>query len=263
MTAAFRVVLADDVEDMRELIAAGLEASGRFEVVARASDGAEALEAVRLHQPDLALIDLGMPGVGGLEVLPDLRAASPATRVVVVSGFPRRTLADVAVARGAVGYVEKGLSIRRLVDEVVAVAGVLETVELALAESRARLEKDPRSGAAARRFMTETLERWECADVLDVVTLLVSELVTNAVVHADSDADVAVVLTPSAVRIEVGDQSEFVPGAHEAADDETSGRGLAIVEAMASDWGVIPRPGGKVIWFEVPRPDGAAPPVEV
>src|SRR5262249_3526502 len=87
-TPRFRVVVADDGEDMRELIVAALELSGSFVVVGRAADGADAIVEVGRHQPDLAVIDLAMPVVSGLEAIPGIRAASPETKVVVVSGFP-------------------------------------------------------------------------------------------------------------------------------------------------------------------------------
>ena len=255
----FTVVLADDSPETRDLLTIALEMQGHFRVVGQAADGAEAIELVRLHQPDLALLDLGMPGVGGLEALPGLRAGSPGTRVVVVSGFPRGRLADVVALQGAVGYVEKGLSPRRMVDAIVAVAGLLELVEEVLARSTAQLGQDLRSGAAARRFMEETLERWDCAEVLDVVNLLVSELVTNAVVHARSEPSVAILLTPAAIRIEVTDSGAGLPAVKDAADSDTSGRGMALVEMLASAWGVQPRATGKTVWFEVPRPDSTDP----
>src|SRR5205823_669800 len=113
----FRTLVADDAEDMRELIVAALEANGRFEVVAQAADAAEAVARVRELRPHLALVDLGMPVVSGLDVLPELREVSPETRVVVVSGFAREGLADIAATRGAAGFVEKGLSVKRLVDD--------------------------------------------------------------------------------------------------------------------------------------------------
>lgn len=253
--APFQVVVADDNEDMRELLAAALEETGRFRVVARCGDGNDALEAVRDHAPDLVLLDLGMPGVGGIDVLPELVLVSPQTRVIVVSSFPRGRLAHLTLAHGAVGYVEKGLSAKAMVNDIVSVAGMLEAVAWALAESRAHLERDPRSSAAARRFVGETLRHWDCEDLLDTVNLLVSELVTNSVVHADSAADIAVVLKPDAVRIEVSDRGPVIPSVTDADEDATSGRGLAMVEALASSWGVTPGPGGKTIWFEVPRPD--------
>lgn len=255
MSAAFRVVVADDFDDMRALLVAALEGSGRFQVVATAADGAEALEAVRATTPDLVLLDLGMPTVGGIDVLPDLVTASPASRVIVVSGFPRGRLASVAVGRGAVGYVEKGLSPRALVDDVVAVAGTLEAVAAALAESRRMVDADVRSGATARRFVEETLRRWNCEEALDAVKLLVSELVTNSVVHARSEAEVAVVLKRHALRIEVSDSGIGLPALRQAAADAMSGRGLALVDRLSSSWGVEADERGKTVWIEVPRLD--------
>jgi DNA-binding NarL/FixJ family response regulator len=249
----FRVVVADDVTAMRELIVTALEASGSFRVVGQAADGAEAVDEVRRHRPDLALVDLAMPGVSGIDALPGLGEASPETRVIVVSGFPRGRLADLVTRRGAVGYIEKGLSPKRLVDEVLAVASVLDVVAAVLDERRTQLPADMRSSAGARRFMEETLRRWDCGAVLDVVNILVSELVTNAIKHAQSEADVAVFLTPAAIRIEVTDTGEGTPRPKALIQDGTSGRGLAIVDAMSSAWGVVPQEAGKTVWFEVPR----------
>jgi DNA-binding NarL/FixJ family response regulator len=250
----FRVVVADDDEDARAILRIALERTGRFTVVASVEDGAAAEAASAEHQPDLVLLDLAMPGVGGLEALPLIRAAAPGARVVVVTGFPGDRLGAVVRERGAVGYVLKGLSPRRTVEEIIAVAGVLDAVEAVLRSSRT-LEPDTASSAKARRFMEETLSRWACAEVLDVVNLLVSELVTNAVVHGDSEAEVSVVLTPTALRVEVGDHNEFVPSPNEATDWATSGRGLALVESLSRGWGIERVPDGKVIWFEVQRPD--------
>jgi DNA-binding NarL/FixJ family response regulator len=255
----FRVVIADDDEDAREILRIALERTGRFTVVAAVEDGAAAEAASVEHQPDLVLLDLAMPGVGGLEALPLVRAAAPGARVVVVTGFPGDRLGAVVRERGAVGYVVKGLSPRRTVEEIIAVAGVLDAVEEVLRSRRRMLEPEVASSAAARRFMEETLSRWACAEVLDVVNLLVSELVTNAVVHGGSEAEVSVVLTPSALRVEVADRNEFVPSPNEAADWATSGRGLALVEMLSRGWGVERVPGGKVIWFEVQRPDLGRP----
>lgn len=252
----FRVVVADDNPDVREILTLALERTGRFDVVAAVEDGDAAEAAAADHTPDLVLLDLAMPGAGGLDALPRVRAAAPSARVVVVSGFPGDRLGKVVRERGAVGYVQKGLSPRRIVEEIIAVAGVLDAVEEILARSQRTLDPDIGSSAAARRFMEETLSRWECADVLDVVNLLVSELVTNAVVHGGSEAEVSVMLTPNALRVEVGDHDDFVPTPKSADDDwATSGRGLALVEAMAKAWGIDRTDDGKVIWFEVDRPD--------
>lgn len=254
--ALFRVIVADDNDDVREILRTALQRSGRFEVVAEVADVEGVEAAARELQPDLVLLDLAMPGGGGLEALPRLQEAAPAARVVVVSGFPSDRLGALARERGAVGYVQKGLSPGRTVEEVLAVAGVLDAVEEILLASRRTLEPDIASSAAARRFMEETLRRWSCADVLDVVNLLVSELVTNAVVHGGSQAEVSVVLTPRALRVEVGDHDERIPEPKRESDDwATSGRGLALVESLSRTWGIDRVARGKVIWFEVDRPD--------
>jgi DNA-binding NarL/FixJ family response regulator len=253
--APFRVVLADDFEDMRNLVRISLERSGRFDVVGEAENGAEAIEAAAQLQPDIMILDLSMPVLSGMEALPRIRDASPATKVVVLSGLDRSRMEPDVLAGGAVGYIEKGLRPNQLVDELLAVTGLMELVQVAAATAKAKLEAAPQSAASARRFVDETLRRWHCDELFDVVALLTSELVTNAILHAHSDIELSVSLTPNGVRIDVVDQSGQMPTPREAGDEDTSGRGLGLVEALAMSWGVDERPGGKSVWFELPRPD--------
>src|SRR4051812_6968147 len=100
---------------MRALLADGLRWSGRFDVVAQAADGNQALEALARHQTELALIDLGMPVAGGLDVIDQVKVISPDIRVVVVSGYPREGLEELVVSKGAAAYVRKQLSISKLI----------------------------------------------------------------------------------------------------------------------------------------------------
>lgn len=87
----------------------------------------------------------------------------------------------------------------------------------------------------------------------DMVVLLANELVTNAILHAGSDIDVVVDITGARVRVEVRDRARRAPVRRRAEPTSSAGRGLALVEALASDWGVEPIPGdGKAVWFEVP-----------
>jgi len=103
-----RVVLADDTAEYRLLLRIILEQDGRFEVVAEAADGAEAVRATTAERPDALVLDLAMPVMDGLQVIPEVRAASPETAIVVLSGFARGQLDRDALARGASAYVEKG-----------------------------------------------------------------------------------------------------------------------------------------------------------
>jgi YesN/AraC family two-component response regulator len=100
--APVRVVLADDTEDIRLLTRTVLDLDGGFEVVGEAATGAEALALVRELAPDVVVLDLAMPEMDGLQVLPVIREESPTTRVVVMSGFERSALGAEAFALGAV-----------------------------------------------------------------------------------------------------------------------------------------------------------------
>ncbi|MHB1988186.1 MAG: response regulator [Acidimicrobiales bacterium] len=253
-----RTVVADDVTPTRALLVDALRVSGRFEVVAQAGDGLAALAAIIRHQPDLALLDLGMPVAGGLDVLEELNRASPATRVVVVSGFPGRGLQELAAARGAAGYVRKQLSIKAVINDVIVAAGMLDIADAALATKRA-LGADASAPREARRFVAELLNKWSCADKLDVIQLALSELVTNAVIHAQSGPEIAVRLLDGCIRIEVSDNDPKLPERSAPSPLQSSGRGMHILDACATRWGVEPRSAGKIVWFEVPRleQDGA------
>ncbi len=120
----FSVLLADDVADLRLLVRIALEASPHFVVVAEAEDGAEAVELAGLHRPDLVLLDVSMPRQDGLQSLPKLLAASPASKVVMLSGFRAESLAATAMSRGAVSYVEKGVSPAEIVAAAEAAVGI-------------------------------------------------------------------------------------------------------------------------------------------
>lgn len=119
-------------------------------------------------------------------------------------------------------------------------------------ESRARLSSHPTSAAAARRFVAGVLAEWRCAGAeVDAVLQCTDELVTNAILHACSDVDIVVRRDGGAVRVEVHDRSTRPPLRRVHADDAESGRGLHVVDALSSRWGVFPLEGGKSVWFEV------------
>lgn len=102
-----RVVLADDTPTMRLLLRRTLESSLAFEVVGEASDGGEAVALVEALQPDMVLLDMAMPVMGGLEAIPAIRKCAPGTRVVALSGFAPDRMGDEALRVGAAAYLEK------------------------------------------------------------------------------------------------------------------------------------------------------------
>ena len=115
-----------------------------------------------------------------------------------------------------------------------------------------RLGKDGLAVRAARVELRGWLEDTPCRpDCPDNVELVVSELVTNALIHTSTTADLRATLTDRAVHIEVQDRAPAPPNMRET-QGAAGGFGLHIVDAIAVDWGWRPTPDGKVVWADVP-----------
>lgn len=118
------------------------------------------------------------------------------------------------------------------------------TFELELQPERANV-------ALARRFVIDAVHRLGMEQLCDVVELLASEIVTNAVLHAGTELHVRVLQADGGVRIEVSDGVGGAPTHRHYSVEAATGRGMGLVEALASDWGTTPRGGGKTVWFTV------------
>lgn len=111
----FRLLLVDDVEDLRFLTKLALRREQDLVVVGEAGDGRQAIELAQSLQPDLVLLDLSMPVMDGLEALPHLRRVAPDAIIFILSGFEASRLEATARGLGAHGYIEKGQHPRELV----------------------------------------------------------------------------------------------------------------------------------------------------
>lgn len=253
-----RVLLVDDVDDIRLVLRSLFAAYPGVDVVGEAANGVEAIEMAERTQPDLVVLDLSMPLLDGVAALPELRKAAPHSRAVVLTSIPQ-SVDPGAIEAGAVAYVEKGTTAtKRLVDDLLMGAGLLDSavaeLEEALAQAEQTFEPHPSSVGRARAFAREMISgSGHGVEVLDTVELLLSELVTNAVLHADSAPKVAIQVLHDRVHVEIVD-STIQPVAPRAASREAeSGRGLGIVETLAQAWGTRPLPDGKIVWFDVAR----------
>ena len=123
--------------------------------------------------------------------------------------------------------------------------------------STIELPPEPTSPGAARRFVTDELARRDGAPI-DVAALLVSELVTNAVLHARTPMVVTVTIRDGLVRVGVQDGSPTLPALREYDRSAATGRGLQMVERLASRWGVDVNDGSKTVWFELALADASA-----
>jgi anti-sigma regulatory factor (Ser/Thr protein kinase) len=147
--------------------------------------------------------------------------------------------------------LRQGDAPRRVAETRVEVGGVAGSGPL---EARLTLRPVPASAGLARRFVAATLSGWGRDDVTDDVTLLVSELVTNAMLHARSDIALVVVVERGRLRVEVQDGSPTPPTPRVATSDAMTGRGMALVETLSADWGVRRTTGGKGVWFTLLLP---------
>lgn len=118
------------------------------------------------------------------------------------------------------------------------------------------LQPAPESVAAARRWSVQQAEQAGYGALRDTVALLVSEVVSNVVLHARTPCELRVLTEDRGMRVEVLDGSDVMPGANRVPDPlASSGRGMVLVEALSEAHGSAPLPGGgKVVWFQLAEP---------
>jgi PAS domain S-box-containing protein len=109
----------------------------------------------------------------------------------------------------------------------------------------------PTSSRLARRITQDALRDFGLDEFADTAALLVSEVVTNALLHAGSEIRLQVLRRDDGIRIEVRDTSAVLPAPKRHDDDSTTGRGLDLLEMLASSWGAEGRNSGKIVWFEL------------
>jgi anti-sigma regulatory factor (Ser/Thr protein kinase)/CheY-like chemotaxis protein len=223
-----------------------------FGEVRTAPDVASALGQLRAGGIDVLVVDLALPDA------PDvLDHAPPSVPVVALSSETDIGSVMRTYQGGATCFVRTPRNVGEWAAAVRAIeqfwlrrsgtlgpAGTTWLFELPLGAT-ANSVRDAR-GAMRRLF-----EGWGLASLAETAELCTSELATNAVLHARSPVLLIASRTPEGVRIEVQDEA---PGAVEAGSLETAGergRGLALVGALASCWGVDQHEGGKSVWFEL------------
>ena len=165
MPDPIRILLADDHPMFREGVAHSLGSEADFEVIAQAASGEEAVELARRLSPAVALLDVTMPGIGGIEAAARIAAAVPGVRIVMLTVSEDKDNLLAALKAGAHGYVLKGASASELRDIVrsVAVGEAFVTPALAtrlLVEFSRPRERDPLSELTQREV-----------DVLELVSL--------------------------------------------------------------------------------------------
>jgi two-component system response regulator DevR len=116
-----RILIVDDHEVVRMGLRALLERYPNFEVVAEASNGKEALEKVDIHEPDIVVLDIRLPGMSGVEVCQQITASHPETNVIMLTSYAEDEMLFAAIRAGAAGYVLKQIGGDDLVRAIEAV----------------------------------------------------------------------------------------------------------------------------------------------
>lgn len=173
-----RVLLADDHTVLRQGIAQALELQGDIEVVAQAANGREAVAHARQHQPHVALLDINMPELDGVEATRQISAIAPQTGVIILTMYRRDDYIFEAIKAGASGYLLKEVELAELVRAVRSVAGGEAVLDAAIAgrvmaELRAKSQPPagdeealPERDVEILRLLAQGKSNQEIADIL-------------------------------------------------------------------------------------------------
>jgi NarL family two-component system response regulator LiaR len=168
--APIRVLIVDDHAVVRSGLAKFLLVSRGLELVGEAADGAQAVQLVALHQPDVVLMDLMMPGIDGVAATRAIRQKHPRTQVVALTSFSEEGMVQGALQAGAAGYLQKNVT----------------AVELAAAIRSAYAGRMTLSSEAARVLAQSATQPPNAADALterecEVLTLMAAGLNNSAI----------------------------------------------------------------------------------
>jgi CheY-like chemotaxis protein len=241
---AIRVLIVDDVPEVRRLVKTALRFRGLFTVVGEAVNGADAIARTTELRPDIVVLDIGLPDIAGQEVLTTIRERVPTTKVVVFTGTDARDSAGLDAR--ADGYAMKDTQLDYLVE-------LLETLgKQRTGQTTIQLDGGLTSARAARTFASAALEEWGVEQITDDVLLVVTELVNNAVTHANTPCELRLSISPVSLRIEVIDEGPGTPDPLPPSSTRNHGRGLHLVDALTAAWGFEPiETGGKMVWAEL------------
>lgn len=112
------------------------------------------------------------------------------------------------------------------------------------------IEPTPSSVRSSRRLVAEVIGPVD-EEVVDRALLCASELVTNAIEHAEPPAGLRIAVDDERIRIEVEDSTEQLPALRHPDETSVRGRGMLIVQRCSDRWGIVARPGGKTVWCEL------------
>lgn len=160
MPPSVRILIADDHSVVRAGLRALLEHHGHFHVVAEASTGDEAIQKAREHRPDVAVLDIRMPGISGIEACRQIVSSVDGCRVIVLTTYAEDELLFAAIRAGASGYVLKRIGDNDLVQAVERVSrgeNILDSALTATVFAEMRKADQSRQAAAFSELTPQEL----------------------------------------------------------------------------------------------------------
>jgi anti-sigma regulatory factor (Ser/Thr protein kinase) len=178
---------------------------------------------------------------GAVRVLLDARAAA--------RGWPRPALVICSSSKPVAAALGSAMTVHASREDGYARVDDRSTAP----RRRMNLDGSRQSPAAARAMAADVVADLHLERVADDLALVVSELVTNAIRYAQPPVEIEIETSDDAVTVAVGDGSPGRPSPREVADDEEGGRGLTLIDLLAAETGVRPKPPGKTIWAALLR----------
>jgi anti-sigma regulatory factor (Ser/Thr protein kinase) len=270
--------LVDAVDSGAVAVVLATEAHGRAFAAELASAGIDADEAS--HSGTLVLLDAAatmakfMPG-GRIDARACRRVLDAIVSDAAATGRPVRAYGEMVALLWEAGDILAAIELEKLWNELgrehrfallcayrhqsgwgsertEALRQICHQHSCVVAEASGRFSADSGGPAAARRLVAEALREWGHHGVLlDDAQLVLSELATNAVIHAGTPFSVMVRSQDSGLRLSVRDSSPTRPTVRELEPMSISGRGLRLVKAVADDWGAELTTDGKTVWAEL------------
>lgn len=232
---ALGVLLVHTADAQAMTLREALSARSGLEVVGEVHTTREAISAAERLQPRVLVMDVGLSDVTGHGVLKSIRQVAPGIRVVLH-------------ARAA--DVDDDAGLRRWAGQLVDV--ILDPERPAALATRLVLPGEPSSVPMARSFITELLGQWDLDGPVPASELLVSELVANAIQHVPGPCALELTYRGNVLRIAVSDSGPGMPDLQVMGPSSERGRGLHIVSAFSTAWGVDQLPDGrKLVWAEL------------
>lgn len=203
-----KVMVVDDHEVVREGVVRILERQGGIKVVALARTGEEAMDKIRLFEPEVITVDIELPGINGIELIKRIKSEYPDVEAVALTVYDDEEFAKQAIKAGAIGYIIKDAAQEELVQAVRAAAAGESLVSTSVARKLLREIKEP---PKARRYRAEDFEGLSERE-LDVLKLMAKGL-NNRQIAAQlfiSELTVKVHIRNIFRKLGVGDRTKAV-----------------------------------------------------